>query len=109
MKVIPLTPYGSSRINVDMGSSGLYTFVTKFNYTALCWEIDVIDAAGSPVLSGLMLVPDVNILNPYPLVAEKIGALYLLENHLGDYQIQDKLGTDTFLVWESIEEMGAAA
>jgi hypothetical protein len=104
MKVIQLTSYGCSKSNVDMGAAGLYTFITRFNYSALCWSLDILDAIGTPVLSGLMLVPEVNILVPYPIVSEKLGALYLIENHPGDYQFPELLGTKAFLVWESAEE-----
>jgi hypothetical protein len=99
MKLIALTSYGSSRSDVNMGDAGIYIFVTKYNYSASCWCLDILDAQGNQVLTGLMLVPDVDILFPYPLVSEKMGRLILTETVSGSYQSPDGLGVLTQLTW----------
>ena len=99
MKIIALTPYGSTISDVNMGDAGIYTFTTKYNYTASCWVLDILDAQGNQVLTGLMLVPDVDILFPYPLIGEKMGRLILTENVSGAYQSPDGLGVLTQLTW----------
>ena len=106
MRTITLSNAGCTSTEVDMGDAGVFTFVTKFNYTALCWTLDIIDSQGSNILSGLMLVPDVNLLAPYPTIGAEIGELYLTETTLGQYQIADSLGITTFLIWYPVSEIG---
>ena len=53
-----------------------------------------------------MLVPGVDLLHPYPVVGEKIGALYLIEDKTDAYKLPDSLGNTTHLTWYSPAEMG---
>jgi len=105
MKIIRLTNDGCGKMDVDMGEAGFYTFVTRYNYTAGCWTLDIIDSAGAMLLAGLMLVPEVNILHAHPNIVEIIGALYLVENKIGQYLLPDSLGVTTYLIWYAPEEL----
>lgn len=105
MKIIALSNDGCSRSDVDMGDAGVYTFISRFNYSAPCWVLDIQDALGEDVLTGLMLVPDIDFLVPYPDVAEKLGSLSLSEATPGDYLSPDSLGNTTQLIWIPADEM----
>ena len=106
MKIIELEPRGEGTTSVDMGIA-LVTFVTRFNYSAVCWTLDLIDSDNNSILSGLMLVPNVDILLPYSEQKALLGSLVLVEKEAGDYQNPDGLGVLTKLLWyepdESIE------
>lgn len=90
---------------MDLGEYGLYTLVTRYNYTASCWTLDIVDSSGGLLLSGLMLVPNVDILSPYPEFTEMIGGLFLIESKLGEYLLPESLGATTYLLWYSPDEM----
>jgi hypothetical protein len=106
MKIIALSNAGCTSTDVNMGTAGVFTFVTKYNYTALCWELDIIDSQSSPLLSGLMLVPDVNLLSAYPAIGAYMGELYLTEMTTGQYQLPESLGATTLLNWYPASEIG---
>jgi hypothetical protein len=106
MKIIALTNQGGARYDVDFGV-GVYTLITKYNYTAACWTMDMIDSVGVTVLSGLMLVPGIDILSPYPFVSSQIGTLAIIEKNNGDYMNPEALGKDVLLVWISTSELQA--
>ncbi len=105
MKVVKLTSWGCGKTDVDLGDSGLYTFATKYNITAAVWTLNIADSQGNDLLTGLMMVPEINLIEPYPAIAEKIGALYLVENHAGDYTRPNELGTNAYLVWQAPNEL----
>ena len=107
MKEIVLTNQGGAKYDVDFGI-GIYSLVLKYNYRAACWSMDIIDSSGDMVLSGLMLVPDVDILYPYPDVSETLGSLIVREKNADDYQNPDLLGTNVKLTWQSTSELGLA-
>jgi len=98
MKVIQLTADSGSRTTVDLDSM-IAIFVPKYNYSAKCWSLDILDVSGELLLVGLMLVPDVDILEPYTSVKETVGALVLVEKTAGDYMLPYSLGTTAVLLW----------
>lgn len=97
-KVIRLSPYGESQITVDFVSMVL-NITTKYNYSAECWMMDLSDSLGEAVISGIMLVPFVDLLYPYAALQEEIGSLYLIEKTQDAYKDPNLLGVDTLLVW----------
>lgn len=96
--LIELTSDGEGRTDVDLGDT-LVTMVTRFNYYSKVWTMDILDALGETILSGLMLVPGVDLLSPYAQQKELLGGLVLLEESVGDYLSDARLGTNTKLFW----------
>jgi hypothetical protein len=66
---------------------------------AQCWVLDIADYEEQPILTGIMLVPDVDLLKPYPAITALIGSIMLVERSPGDYMADDSLGVDTSLLW----------
>lgn len=95
---IDLFSNGESRFVVDLNGY-LATFVTKFNYSARAWSLDILDADGVLILAGVMLVPNVDILYGYPQAKKNLGGLVLIEAAVGNYTIPDKLSTGAKLLW----------
>jgi len=95
---IALQPDGEGKTLVSLGDTSVY-LVTKYNYSAFCWMIDILDADEIVLLSGQMLVPNVDILAPYPDIKDLIGSLILVELNLDDYKSSDLLGINTALLW----------
>ena len=106
MKKIPLSSAGCGKADVDLGSVGFFTFVTRYNYTASCWAMDILDSVGFPLANGVMLVPGVSLLHAYPAVEELLGVFYLQETSIGQYLLPDSLGRTTYLTWTSPDELG---
>ena len=100
---IELGPNSGSRFSVVLGDV-LITLVPKYNYSAACWVLDIYDAQDEIILAGLMLVPNVDILQPYPQIKRSLGSLILVEYTPGDYQSAAHLGTRTKLLWFPYEE-----
>jgi hypothetical protein len=98
MNIIPLTNQGGVIYKVNFGTS-VYSLVLKYNYTAECWTMDILDSVDTLMLAGIMLVPDLDLLGPYPTIKETIGRLTIIEKNLGDYKNADLLGTNVQLVW----------
>jgi len=98
MKIIELEPRGQGTTSVDL-EDAIVTFVTRYNYSANCWTLDLIDAEDNPILMGLMLIPNIDVLIPYAEQKELYGSLVLVEKETDDYQDPDRLGVDTKLIW----------
>lgn len=96
--IIEMTSDGEGITEVNLGDI-LVTFTTRFNYSIGAWTLDIADAQGSVVLKGLMLLPNIDILSPYPEQNESLGGLVLFEQNIGDHLDSDTLGTETKLVW----------
>ena len=101
--VINLQAAGGTSTSVDMGTA-VYSFLVRYNYSARCWSLDISDAQGDVLAAGLMLVPGVDLLRPYPALRESIGGLTIYEKADGDYQSDSKLGTDVKLIWFPVGE-----
>jgi hypothetical protein len=98
LKYIDLSNDGGATTTVPLGDT-VITIRQKYNYTIKCWTIDILDAEGTLLLAGLMLVPDIDILKPYPAIKELIGSLVLIEKTADDYQSAELFGTNTKLLW----------
>lgn len=96
--LIEMTSDGEGITEVNIGDV-LITLVTRFNYSIAAWTMDIIDARGDLVLSGLMMVPNVDMLFPYPEQKELLGGFVLFEKNPGDYLSDSNLGTNIKLVW----------
>jgi hypothetical protein len=101
MKIIPVTNQGGVSYKVNFGNYE-YSLALTFNYTAECWTMDILDATGALILAGIMLVPDVDLLEAYPGVKALIGTLILIEKNAGDYKLPDALGINVQLTWSAI-------
>ena len=98
MKLIELTSDGQNTAEVDLDTA-VVTFVTRYNYSAECWVLDLYDSEGSAILLGLMLVPGIDLLIPYQHQKQLYGGLVLVEKEVGDYMDPAGLGTSTKLLW----------
>ena len=98
MNVLPLTPQGCGDAQFQLGNVSV-ELMWRFNYTTLCWVLDVLDASGNLLAAGLCLMPGVNILKPYPDLVTSIGSFTVIEMVPGNYQDPTLLGTQVQLVW----------
>lgn len=96
--IIEMTSDGEGITEVNLGDV-LVTITTRFNYSIEAWTMDIADALGNIILSGLMMVPNVDMLSPYPEQKELLGGLVLFEQASDDYLSDSKLGINTKLVW----------
>lgn len=96
--VLPLTTDGEATSEFTLGNLEV-SITTRYNYSAQCWTMDLLDASGEIMLAGLMLVPNIDILKPYPDVKVDVGSLVLVEKATDDYKGEDSLGTTTQLLW----------
>jgi len=97
-QIIPLTSDGEGHSTVDLNGN-MIEFVTRFNYAAACWTLDLIDGSGVFLVKGLMLVPYVNVLFPYTNLCNILGSLVLVEKKFGAYVDPIGLGNLTELIW----------
>ncbi len=98
MKLIELSSDGQGTAEVDLDTA-VVTFVSRYNYSAECWVLDLYDSEGNDILLGLMLVPGIDLLIPYQHQKALYGSLVLVEKETGDYKNSDGLGTITKLLW----------
>lgn len=96
--VIPLSSDPLGQVTVTLGDVTV-TLVTRYNYSAACWCMDIQDANGDDLLAGIMLVPGVDLLKAYQEEKKSLGSLILAEKTAGAYMDPDSLGTTTKLIW----------
>ena len=97
-RIIDLQPSGEGRTTVDLDSI-IVVLVTRYNYSAECWVLDILDSLDVPLLTGVMLVPNVSLLKAHVEISELIGALVLVEYQAGAYKDPALLGEGTRLLW----------
>ena len=54
--IIPLTSDAQGQVTVNLGTTTI-TLVTRYNYSAQCWSLDIFDVNGDLMLAGIMMVP----------------------------------------------------
>lgn len=96
--VLQLSPDGEGHASFNLGGVQV-ELVTRFNYAAGCWMMDVLDADGALILAGLALVPNVDLLEGEPVVKESLGALVVVESVTDAYMNPDNLGSTVQLLW----------
>lgn len=96
--ILPLEYTGEGHQSFDLGLISV-TLVPRFNYQASCWTLDILDANNAVLLAGLMMIPNLDILKPYPDLKQQLGALVPVENNVGDYLIPESLGYNLQLFW----------
>lgn len=96
--IINLSSDGQGQVSVNLGST-MISLITRYNYLASCWEMDILDVNGDLILAGLMLVPGIDLLAPYQEYAKTIGGLVLAVKNSADYQDPAGLGTSSVLLW----------
>ena len=104
MQYIPLTSTGNCSTSVTL-STGNFSLLTRYNYQAKCWTLDITDTNLNDVVLGIMLVPGVLLLHAYPYVKSSFGDIFLVETVTGSYMIPDNLGKTNFLIWIAPDEM----
>lgn len=92
----------SSKIPVDGQNLTLIFYVT-YNELAKYWLIDISNADGTMLLSGLPVVPAQNILEQYQYM--QIGSAYILPRSKVKEQwpSADTLSTDWYLIWSDTD------
>lgn len=103
MKIIELGPFGGALYTVDLKDT-VVQVRTTYNYSAQRWAIDIVDARGNDILTGVALVPNIDLLTAFPQLKKKLGSLVLVELKAGDYKIPEMLGTRTKLLWFAPDE-----
>lgn len=101
--VIPLSNQGNTSTTVLLESM-IIEVVLQFNYVISCWSMDIYNSMTELMLAGIMLVPNVDLLGPYPGVGQLIGGLVVVEKADGDYQNGDNLGSLVQLLWYPPDE-----
>ena len=95
---IVLEAKSGSPFTVPLGDT-VATLTPRYNHSSGCWSLDIADAQGVLLVAGLMLIPNVDILEPYQQLKRTLGSIVLLEKNVGDYRISSLLGTQTKLAW----------
>lgn len=96
--VLQIVPNGEGHTQFTLGDVTV-ELVTRYNYSASAWSMDVLDINGNLMAGGLMLTPLVNLLQPYPDLTVSIGGLMLVEAIPDSYLNPDNLGSSVQLLW----------
>lgn len=108
MKIVSLKTDAPGKYSVDLETTSV-ELRTRYSYLAECWTLDIADAQGEALITGLMLVPDIDLLKGYPELKETLGSLLLVERLRDEYKSPDALGLNTKLLWyapgEEVEEL----
>ena len=100
---IEIPPRPGSQVTTSLGDS-VVTFVPRYNYTAELWCIDLFDAEGELLVGGIMVFPNIDLLEPYPSVSETVGKLVAIEQTVGDHKLTTSLGTKVKFLWFAPDE-----
>lgn len=98
--IVSLTSDGQNTTILNL-STGLFSLTTKYNYSAQCWMMDLRNADGTDIITGVMLVPNIDLLLPYPAIRESVGTFLIIEQNSGDYMNPDGLGSSIMMLWFS--------
>lgn len=96
--VLQLQPDGEGHAQFTLGDTTV-ELVTRYNYSANAWTMDILDGTANPLVNGLMLTPRVNLLEPYPALTETLGGLLVVEAQTDAYLTANNLGTTVQLLW----------
>lgn len=96
--IIPLTSDGQNTTVINL-PTGLFSLTTKYNYSAQCWVMDLYDVDGTDIITGVMLVPNIDLLSPYPAIRESVGTFLIIEQNSGDYMNPNGLGSSIMMLW----------
>jgi len=102
MKIIPVYSTGSCRVNATLNGIGL-DIVTKYSYQAKCWMIDIYQD-DTPLICGVILVPNHDILRPYQHIRQQIGSIVPVERYPDIYQSPYYIGVYLILTWFAPDE-----
>lgn len=108
MYIVPVTSNPNQRFSSTIPINGKkikFYFFLRYNTEQECWEMDLSDAAKTPLLASIPLVSGINILEQYMYL--NIGEAYILKvnpNLKSSNPSQDNLGKDFILVWSDISE-----
>jgi hypothetical protein len=96
--ILQLTADGEGHGIFNLGEIQI-ELVTRFNYSAEAWMMDILNSDGIAILNGLVLVPGVDILKPYLEIKAQLGSLVPVCLNPEDYKNPDMLGTNVQLLW----------
>lgn len=101
---LELTNDGEGHFTFNLNGVTL-KIVTRFNYSAQCWVMDLFDATEASLLYGLMMVPNVDLLFPYQQLKKTLGSLMVIESASDEYQQDFALGDTVKLIWAAPGEV----
>ena len=76
--LIPLTSDGARRVTVTLRDIGLITFRTRYNPASDLWYLDLFEI-GQPLVLGLAIVRDHNLLRNFPNLTARFGQLRVID------------------------------
>ena len=98
MQIVPMASNGARTVTVNLGDpAGVLQFRTYWNYTASMWFMDILREDGTVLAQGLALVPDRNILAPYPAL-DFIGEIRVADIDGTGNATTESLGVDAQVV-----------
>lgn len=107
-QTIPLNSEGSRRVTVDLGDGvGLIGFRSRYNSTVAGWCLDLYDANGAAIVTGLGLVAPHNIIRHLPRLVNTIGDLRVIDLDGNGNTDPDRLGVGVGLVHYAPGEFNA--
>ena len=95
---IEIPPRPGSQVTISLGDSVL-VLVPRYNYAAELWTLDIIDTEGTVLVAGLMVIPNIDLLIPYPSVGATVGSLVAIEQTVGDHKLTNSMGTKVKFLW----------
>ncbi|EFC2021210.1 hypothetical protein RVO90_22915 [Enterobacter chengduensis] len=93
---IPLTP-DNQYFQVTLGGVN-YSLRIVWREVA-GWIMDVSDKTGEPILTGVPLIPDINLLDQYPELGVSGQLVVLADNGAPEYPSEDNLGSSSHLIF----------
>lgn len=96
---IPLTA-DNQQFRIQLGQT-TYTLRVLWRDVA-GWIMDVMDSAGEPILNGVPLVPDVDLIEQYPELGISGALVVLAENGAPEYPTKTNLGTSSHLYFVQV-------
>lgn len=95
--ILPVSADGGVTYTLNLNTTVKATF--KFNYRVSCWTMDLLDVLENPIVMGIMLVPEINLLSGHLELIKRLGNLIMVEQYPGAYKEPDSLGNTLQLVW----------
>ena len=84
----------------------VYNILTRWNGRESAWYLDMLTQGGEALVTGIKILPYVDLLLPYSDPRLPSGALIALNiNASGNRPTREGLGTETELYYNTLEEM----
>jgi hypothetical protein len=94
---IPLSPTPQT-FNISLAGV-TYKCTVKWNWVSACWVIDIADATGTPMISGIPMVTGANLLEQYAYLGFGGSLVAQTDNAPDVVPTFDDLGSTGHLYW----------